>query len=228
MPSAGPRRSSRRWRSGPARGSPTSAPARACSRCTSRVRSRRTARSSRPTSTARCSSLLAPRLQAAGLADVVERRVVEADTPGTRQADGQYDAILLAEVDHYFPIRSTWLKTAATALKPGGRIVISNRIYHRAQAMASAQKAGLVLETESTPVPTHFIAVFVVAGVEVRRILLLLAADRVSELGRRQRARAVARARRTRDRGRSWSRRSQNRFEHPAWGPVALKKLNTR
>ena len=29
--------------------------------------------------------------------------------------------------------------------------------------MAAAQKAGLVLEIESTPVPTHFIAVFVPA-----------------------------------------------------------------
>jgi hypothetical protein len=38
--------------------------------------------------------------------------------------------------------------------------VISNRIYHRSQSMASAQKAGLVLISESTPVPTHFIAVF--------------------------------------------------------------------
>src|SRR5438128_4957396 len=43
-------------------------------------------------------NLLAQRMQAAGLADVVERRVVDADRPGLEA--GQYDAILLAEVDH--------------------------------------------------------------------------------------------------------------------------------
>jgi ubiquinone/menaquinone biosynthesis C-methylase UbiE len=102
--------------------------------------------------------LLAQRLRGLGLADVVERRVVGAETPGL--ADGGYDAILLAEVDHYFSDPVAWLRTATTALKPGGRIVISNRIYHRAQSMDAAKKAGLVLKSESTPVPTHFIAVF--------------------------------------------------------------------
>lgn len=102
--------------------------------------------------------LLQQRLDAAGLGQVVEKRVVAADKPGLD--DGGYDAILLAEVDHYFPDPVKWLQTAAAALKPGGRIVISNRIYHRAQSMDAARKAGLVLKSESTPVPTHFIAVF--------------------------------------------------------------------
>ncbi len=102
--------------------------------------------------------LMHSRLQAAGLADVVDRRVVGADTPGLE--DTTYDAILLAEVDHYFGDPIGWLKAAAKALKPTGRIVISNRIHHRAKSMAAAQKAGLVLEAESTPVPTHFIASF--------------------------------------------------------------------
>jgi 2-polyprenyl-3-methyl-5-hydroxy-6-metoxy-1,4-benzoquinol methylase len=105
-------------------------------------------------------NMLLPRLQAAGLAEYVERRVVNADTPGLEA--GSYDAILLAEVDHYFGDPVAWLKSAATALKPGGRIVISNRIHHRAKSMAAAQKAGLKLASESAPVPTHFIAVFVV------------------------------------------------------------------
>jgi ubiquinone/menaquinone biosynthesis C-methylase UbiE len=105
--------------------------------------------------------LLAQRVKAANLSHVVEQRVVPADTPGLEAAT--YDAILLAEVDHYFNDAPAWLRSAGEALKPGGRIVISNRVYHRAQSMASAKKAGLVLQTESTPVPTHFIAVFVVA-----------------------------------------------------------------
>jgi ubiquinone/menaquinone biosynthesis C-methylase UbiE len=102
--------------------------------------------------------LLQSRLAAAGLADLVERRVVAAEQPGLEAAT--YDAILLAEVDHYFQDEVAWLKEATKALKPGGRIVISNRIHHRQRSMAAAQRAGLKLQSESTPVPTHFIAVF--------------------------------------------------------------------
>jgi len=105
-------------------------------------------------------NLMQSRLQAAGLEDYVERHVVGADTPGLEA--GAYDAILLAEVDHHFNDGVGWLKSATLALKPGGRIVISNRIHHRAKSMAVAIKAGLKLATESTPVQTHFIAVFVV------------------------------------------------------------------
>ena len=104
-------------------------------------------------------NMLQPRLQAAGLSDYVERRVVGKNTPGLEA--GLYDAILLAEVDHYFDDPVGWLKDAAAALKPDGRIVISNRIHHRTKAMAAAAKAGLKLVSESAPVPTHFIAVFV-------------------------------------------------------------------
>jgi ubiquinone/menaquinone biosynthesis C-methylase UbiE len=102
--------------------------------------------------------LLQSRLAAVGLADLVERKVVDAQHPGLEA--GAYDAILLAEVDHYFSDEVAWLKEATRALKPGGRIVISNRIHHRQRAMAAAQRAGLKLESESMPVPTHFIAVF--------------------------------------------------------------------
>jgi ubiquinone/menaquinone biosynthesis C-methylase UbiE len=104
--------------------------------------------------------LLAQRLRAQKLNDVVERRVVGAETSGLEA--GQYDAILLAEVDHYFSDPAAWLKSAAVALKPGGRLVISNRIYHKAQSMAAAQKAGLQELTVTSPMPSHFIAVFVV------------------------------------------------------------------
>jgi ubiquinone/menaquinone biosynthesis C-methylase UbiE len=103
--------------------------------------------------------LLAQRMKAAGLAQVVERRVVGADQPELEE--GAYDAILLAEVDHLFSDPAEWLHTATAALKPGGRIVISNRVYHRAQSMAAAKKAGLVLKSESNLASTHFIAVFV-------------------------------------------------------------------
>ena len=102
--------------------------------------------------------LLQSRLAAAGLAELVERKVVDAEHPGLEPR--AYDAILLAEVDHYFSDEVAWLREATRALKPRGRIVISNRIHHRQKSMAAAQRAGLKLESESTPVPTHFIAVF--------------------------------------------------------------------
>ncbi|MGE0546346.1 MAG: class I SAM-dependent methyltransferase [Kofleriaceae bacterium] len=102
--------------------------------------------------------LLKTRLAAAGLANVVEPRVVGAETPGLEPA--AYDAILLAEVDHYFTDPVAWLKAATASLKPTGRLVISNRVTHRAQSLAAAAKAGLVLKQQSTPVPSHFIAVF--------------------------------------------------------------------
>ncbi len=103
--------------------------------------------------------LMKQRLAVAGLDGVVEGRVVAADTPGLEA--GTYDAILLAEVDNYFSDPVAWLQAALPALKPGGRIVIENRIHHRAKSMAAAQKAGLVLRDETNPVPTHFLAVFV-------------------------------------------------------------------
>ena len=106
--------------------------------------------------------LMQSRVQAAGLAAYVERKVVAADTPGLEK--GEYDAILLAEVDHYFDDPVAWLKAAALALKPGARLVISNRIQYRSKSTAAARQAGLELIDESTPVPTHFIAVFVVAS----------------------------------------------------------------
>lgn len=101
---------------------------------------------------------LKTRMDNAGLGNLVEGRAVDPDKPGLEA--GQYDAILLSEVDHYFSDEVTWLKEATPALKPGGKIVISNRVYRRAQAMDAAQKAGLVLKSETSPMPTHFVAVF--------------------------------------------------------------------
>jgi len=106
--------------------------------------------------------LLQSRLAAAGLEDVVDRRVVDAEHPGLEP--GEYDAILLAEVDHYITDESGWLKEATKALKPRGRIVISNRIHHRARSIAAATRAGLKVQTESNPIPSHFIAVFTAGG----------------------------------------------------------------
>ncbi len=106
--------------------------------------------------------MLRTRLKAAKLLDVVEPRVVNADTPSLEK--GSYDAILLSEVDNYFTDPVAWLRDAAKALRPGGKIVIANRIHRLANSLAAARQAGLKLESQTTPVPTHFIAVFTVGA----------------------------------------------------------------
>jgi ubiquinone/menaquinone biosynthesis C-methylase UbiE len=102
--------------------------------------------------------LLGARIQAAGLDHVVERVVVKENDPGLEP--GAFDAILLAEVDHYFEDPVAWLAAAAPALEADGRLVITNRIHHRAQSLAAAAKAGLEKVSESSPGPSHFIAVY--------------------------------------------------------------------
>lgn len=103
-------------------------------------------------------TILADRLAAAKLTDVVEARLVEPEVPGLEPAT--YDAILLAEVDNYLSDPVAWLVAAKPALKPDGAIAITNRVHHRARALAAARSAGLHLVSESTPVPSTFIAVF--------------------------------------------------------------------
>lgn len=102
--------------------------------------------------------LLAARIADARLGEIVERRVVGPDDPGLEKAT--YDVILLAQVDHYFDDSAAWLRAALPALKPGGRVVITNRIHHRAGAMAAADAAGLGLVREVTDIPGQYVAVF--------------------------------------------------------------------
>ena len=108
--------------------------------------------------TAAVIDLLSSRLAATGLTGAVEPRLVEPEVPGLEP--GAYDAILLAEVDNYLSNPTAWLVSAKEALKPGGAIAITNRVHHRARALAAAKAAGLHLVSESTPVPSTFIAVF--------------------------------------------------------------------
>lgn len=103
-------------------------------------------------------AILVDRLVATKLTDAVEARLVEPELPSLEA--GAYDAILLAEVDNFLTDPVAWLKAAKPALKPGGAIAITNRIYHRARALGAAKAAGLHLVSESTPVPSTFIAVF--------------------------------------------------------------------
>jgi len=101
------------------------------------------------------------RMAASGYQHVVEARVVAADEPGLEP--GRFDVINLAQVDHYFDDRVAWLKKAVPALKPGGRLAISNRQVHRNAALAAAAAAGLRLVSETGDIPGQFVAVFEVA-----------------------------------------------------------------
>ncbi len=104
---------------------------------------------------------LTSRMAAAGFASVVEGRVVSPSAPGLEA--GRFDAINLAQVDHYFDDRVAWLRAALPALKPGGRLAISNRQVHRNAAVTAAQTAGFRLVTEISDIPGQFVAVFDVA-----------------------------------------------------------------
>jgi precorrin-6B methylase 2 len=109
---------------------------------------------------------LRSRLTEAGVADVLETRVVAPDHPSLDP--GPYDAILLSEVDHLLCARppcssddvGRWLKEALPVLRPTGRLVITNKLQFKATSLAAMRTAGLVLESETQPVPTHFIATF--------------------------------------------------------------------
>lgn len=105
---------------------------------------------------------LVARMEAAGFDTVVEPRKVGAAEPGLEA--GRFDMILLAQVDHYFDDRVAWLTKAAPALKPDGRIAITNRMQHRAAVMAAATSVGLVLVTEVNDLPGQFVALFGRAG----------------------------------------------------------------
>ena len=91
-------------------------------------------------------------------AAVTTRRVAP-DAPGLEP--DRYDAMLLARVDQYLPDRVAWLRAAARALRPGGRLVIANRLHHRAAALAAARAAGFrLLAEDASAAPGCFIASF--------------------------------------------------------------------
>lgn len=102
---------------------------------------------------------LAERLDNYGLGDVVETRVVPPDSPGLESA--AYDVILLSHIDHLLADPVAWLRAAKPALKPNGRIAITNLNQQRAKGVAAAERAGLTLVRESHPTPIHYLAIFV-------------------------------------------------------------------
>jgi SAM-dependent methyltransferase len=88
----------------------------------------------------------------------VETRTVAPDEPALEA--GAYDLVLLAEVDHLLPDRARYFARLATALAPGGRLVISNRFAYRSPAIAAAERVGLVLREESHVLPAQSLLFF--------------------------------------------------------------------
>lgn len=85
-----------------------------------------------------------------GAAPVEVRRVEPAD-PGLEP--GSYDRILLSQVDHLVPDRPGYLRRLGRALGPGGRIVVVNRLPHRAGLLRDAAAAGLAVDRDLTDLP---------------------------------------------------------------------------
>jgi len=47
-----------------------------------------------------------------------------------------------------------------SALTPGGKIALTNRVHHRARGIAAAEAAGLHLIRETMEIPGQYVAVF--------------------------------------------------------------------
>ena len=91
---------------------------------------------------------------AAGEASIETRRV-QVEDPGLER--GAYDLLLLAQVDHLLVDRAAYLRRATLALKPHGRIAVSNRRLYRAPLLDAARAAGLTVAAERAELPAHFV-----------------------------------------------------------------------
>jgi SAM-dependent methyltransferase len=67
-------------------------------------------------------------------------RRVAPDDPGLEA--GAYDLVFLAQVDQYLPDRVAYFRALRVALRPGGRLAVSNRLPYRAKVDAAALEAG--------------------------------------------------------------------------------------
>jgi tRNA A58 N-methylase Trm61 len=85
----------------------------------------------------------------------IATRLVSPDAPGLEL--GVYDLILLSEVDQYLPDRARYLAALAHALRPRGRIAVTNRFVYRAPLALAAAQAGLTLVAPSIDLPAHYL-----------------------------------------------------------------------
>lgn len=100
---------------------------------------------------------LAARAARRRLPQLETRHVAAADPGLTPQS---FDRVLLAEVDHLLPDRAAWLRRAASSLKNGGRIAITNRRSFQSAALDAARAANLCPISETNDLPGHFLLQF--------------------------------------------------------------------
>lgn len=102
------------------------------------------------------------RLAARG-ADTPALRPLVTTRQVTREAHGlepgAYDLILLSEVDHLLDDRARDLGKLRAALRPGGRLAVSNRRTYRDAVLAAAPAAGLAPVREVSGLPAHFLVI---------------------------------------------------------------------
>jgi SAM-dependent methyltransferase len=89
------------------------------------------------------------------LKPVVTARQVAPEVPGLEP--GAYDLILLSEVDHLLGDRARYLAQLRPALRPGGRIAVTNRRTHREALVAAARASGLAVAREVDALADHFL-----------------------------------------------------------------------
>jgi 2-polyprenyl-3-methyl-5-hydroxy-6-metoxy-1,4-benzoquinol methylase len=88
----------------------------------------------------------------------IEIRKVPPDQPSLEER--AYDLVLLSEVDQYLPDRTSYLQKLLPALRPHGRIAVSNRRSYRAPVVDAANRAKLKLVGEYQELPAHFVLFF--------------------------------------------------------------------
>lgn len=93
-------------------------------------------------------------VRARGGANVIARRVAP-DDPGLEP--GEYDLILLAEVDQYLLDRAAYLTRLRAALAPRGRIAVTNRQVFREPVVAAARRADYEIVDDRVDLPGHFL-----------------------------------------------------------------------
>lgn len=91
-----------------------------------------------------------------GKSPAAEARLVSPTEPGLEAKT--YDLILLCQVDHLLSDRVAYLKKLGPALRPGGRIAISNSDRHREALKIAASSAGYRLTFVSAGLPAQFLA----------------------------------------------------------------------
>ena len=91
-----------------------------------------------------------------GLAQVEPRRV-SATEPGLEP--GRYDLILLAQVDHLLADQAAYLRALLPALKPGGRIALSNSVRYREPLRAALSALALRCEERDAQLPGQFLCI---------------------------------------------------------------------